>query len=110
MTQEQDDAKNWRILKQRNLARERLTRLESEFREFVASWRKISVDCADLNGRTFRFDEEKLTVFNSRDECLAVVPWLHFTREKIEDLVADIQTYKDELEAANADLRKLGVE
>jgi hypothetical protein len=98
------------MLKQRDQIRAKMARLESELKEFTAAWRELSVVCSDPRGKVFKFSEEKLFVFNLRDEMLFSAKWLFFTKDKVEDLFADLQNAGDELDTSNERLKALGVE
>lgn len=110
MTQEQEEARNWRMLKQRNWIRERVARLEDELKKFAVSWATMGRLASSPHGRVFKFDEEEIFVVNEMGQPIERLPWLHFNKEKIEDLLADLQTSNDELNYANERLRALGVE
>lgn len=110
VTQDQEEAKNWRMLKQRNQIREKVARLEDELKRLAGSWEAMARVCASPSSRVFKFDEEIFAVLNSHDGEIAKVSRRHFDQEKIEDLFADLENSKDELRAANESLRNLGVE
>ncbi len=110
MTEEQEEAKNWRMLKNRKAIRERLTRLEDEMKKFAASWTKLGRLADNPDSRVFKFDDEEIFVVNDRGQPLERLPWCHFDKARIEDLLADLQSSKDELETANRNMRALGVD
>ena len=110
VTEEQEEAKNWRMLKQRKAIRERLARLEDELKQFAASWTKMGRLAESPSGRAFKFDEEEIFAVNDRGQPLERIPWRHFDKSRIEDLLADLQSSKDELESADRNVKALGID
>jgi hypothetical protein len=110
VTDEQEEAKNWRMLKHRKQIRERLARLEDEMKQFAASWTVLGRTGSDPSGRSFKFDEEEIFVVNDRGQPIGRLPWRHFERAKIEDLLADLQNSNEELESTHKSLKALGVD
>ena len=109
MTEEQEDAKNWRMLQQRNQIKGKLARLEDEMKRFAESWKTMERFFSSPSGRSFKVDEKNIHVFNDRGD-LGRVPLTHFNQEKIEDLIADFETSSEELQEANKRLKALGVD
>lgn len=109
MTEEQEDAKNWRMLQQRKRIRERLARLEDEMKRFAESWKTMERFFSSPSGRSFKVEEKNIHVFNDRGD-LGRVPLAHFNAEKIEDLIVDFETSNEELREADRRLKALGVD
>jgi hypothetical protein len=110
VTEEQEEAKNWRMLKQRQQIRERVARLEDEMKQFAASWTALGRVGTNPNGRLFKVDDEEIFVVNDRGQPIERLPWRHFDKAKIEDLLADLQNTNDELDSTNKRLKALGVD
>lgn len=110
MTEEEEEAKNWRMLKQRNAIKGKLARLDDEMKQFSASWVKLGRLAGSPDGFVFKFDEEEIFVVNGRGQPLERLPWRHFERARIEDLLADLQSSREELEAADRNVKSLGIE
>jgi hypothetical protein len=110
VTEEEEEAKNWRMLKQRNAIKGKLARLDDEMKRFSASWIKLGRLAGSPDGCVFKFDEEEIFVANGRGQPLERLPWRHFERGRIEDLLADLQSSKEELEAADRNVKSLGIE
>ena len=110
VTDEQEQAKNWRMLQQRNRIRERVARLEDEMKQFAKSWNILGRLGADPKSRTFNFDEDEIFVINERGQPIERLPWRHFDKARIEDLLSDLQTCNDELRSTNENLKVLGVD
>jgi hypothetical protein len=108
VTQEQEEAKNWRMLKQRKAIREKVARLEDEMKQFAASWTMLGRLAA--SGQIFKFDEEEIFVVNERGQPIERIPWRHFDKGRVEDLFSDLQSSKDELETADRNIKALGVD
>ena len=110
MTDEQEEAKNWRMLKNRKIFREKLARLEDEMKQFAASWTKLGRAADSPRSRVFKFDEEEVFVINDRGQPLERLPWRHFDKARIEDLLVDLQASKDDLAMAEESVKALGVD
>jgi hypothetical protein len=110
VTEEEEEAKNWRMLKQRNAIKGKLARLDDEMKQFSASWIKLGRLAGSPDGCVFKFDEEEIFVVNGRGQPLERLPWRHFERGRIADLLTDLQSSRDEFEAADRNVKSLGIE
>lgn len=112
VTDEQEEAKNWRMLKQRDALRATATRLENELKQFAASWAEMGRLCSRSQDWTFEIDDKGIAVFNqhkTRDQ-IGYAPSLHFDWERIKLLIGNLQQSEEELVIANQELRALGIE
>ena len=107
---EEEEAKNWRMLKQRNAIKGKLARLDDEMKQFSASWINLGRLAGSPDGCVFKFDDEEIFVVNGRGQPLERLPWRHFERGRIEDLLVDLQSSRDEFEAADGNVKALGIE
>ncbi len=110
MTEEQEEAKNWRMVKDRKILREKLARLENEVKQFSTSWTKLGRASDHPRSCTFDFDEDEIWVSNDRGQPIERLPWRHFDKERIEDLLVDLKEVKGQLAKAEESVKALGVD
>jgi hypothetical protein len=110
MTDEQEEAKNWRMLKNRKVFKQKLARLEDELKQFAASWVKLGRLADSPRGRVFKFDEEEIWAINERGQPIERLPWRHFDKARIEDLLVDLETSKDYLAMAEESVKDLDID
>jgi hypothetical protein len=108
VTDEQLKAKKWNMQEEAKALKGRVASLENELRKFAASWREVERFCASPDGWTFRLDDEKLIVVNSRNQNIASAPWLHFDAARLKTLIGDLQQTKEALEIADEEMRRIG--
>jgi hypothetical protein len=110
VTDEQEEAKNWRMVHNRKVFRGNLARLEDEMKQFAASWVKLGRAADSPRSRVFEFDEEEIWVTNDRGQPIERLPWRHFDKARIEDLLVDLKTAKGDLAMAEENVKALGID
>jgi hypothetical protein len=111
-TDEQADAKNWQMLKQRKEARAEVARLRNELSQFMRSWIKLADLCGeDLSARAFKIDDDAIVVQNptQRHATIATVPRAHFG-DTVVRLLGSLEKARAEEASLTEALRALDVD